>query len=98
MAEKDYWKIDRKLVKHVAQIARLELTEEELNKFTEQLKSILHAFKSIDAVDTANVEPSFHPQPLKNDWRDDKVKPWQWQPLANTKHKEGKYFKGPKIV
>ena len=85
-------------MKRVAKVARLELTEDELKKFTEQLKSVLEAFKRIDEVDTAKVEPSFHPQPLSNDWREDEVKPWKWKPLENTKHKEGKNFKGPKIV
>ncbi len=99
MAEqKDYWNVDEKLVKRVAKVARLNLTEEELESFTRQLRSVLDAFRKIDEVDTEGVEPSFHPQPLSNDWREDEVKPWKWKPLDNTKHKEGKSFKGPKIV
>lgn len=98
MVRADYWKIDKKLVEHVAKIARLQLTDEEIKKFTQQLEGILQAFKAIDEVDTADVKPSFHPQELRNDWREDEVKPWRWQPLANTKHKEEKYFKGPRIV
>lgn len=94
----DYWKIDKELVKRVAKNAKLELTEEEIEKFTKQLESILSAFKSIDEVDTKNVEPSFHPQEIENVWREDKPHKWEWAPLANTKHKEGKYFKGPKAV
>jgi len=92
------WEIDEKLVDHVAKIARVNLTEQEIEKFSKQLENILQAFKELDEVDTSGVEPSFHPQELKNVWREDKVKSWKWDPLENTKHKEKKYFKGPKIV
>jgi len=92
------WKIDEKLVDHVAKIARVNLTEKEVKKFSKQLENILQAFKELDEVDTSGIEPSFHPQELKNVWREDKAKPWKWEPLDNTKHKEKKYFKGPKIV
>lgn len=98
LAKQKYWSVNKDLVEHVAKIARLELTEEEIERFTIQLKAVLKAFKNIDEVDTSDVKPSFHPQPLANNWREDEVKLWKWQPLDNTKHKEGKYFKGPKIV
>ena len=92
------WDVNEELVKRVAKIARLELTGEEIQRFTAQLRSILDAFKKIDEVGTEGVKPSFHPQQLSNDWREDEAKPWHWQPLSNTKHKEGKHFKGPRIV
>jgi aspartyl-tRNA(Asn)/glutamyl-tRNA(Gln) amidotransferase subunit C len=94
----DYWKIDKQLVKRVAENARLKLSEQELEKFTKQLEDILQAFKEIDKVDTDRIKPSFHPQEIKNVLREDKCKEWKWDPLANTKHKEKKYFKGPRIV
>jgi aspartyl-tRNA(Asn)/glutamyl-tRNA(Gln) amidotransferase subunit C len=94
----DYWKIDKQLVKRVAENSRLKLSEQELEKFTKQLEDILKSFKEIDKVDTDKVKPSFHPQEIKNVFREDKVKEWKWDPLANTKHKEKKYFKGPRIV
>ena len=94
----DYWKIDKELIKKVAVNARLKLTDQEIEKFTKQMSAILEAFKEIDQVDTSNTKPSFHPQEIKNVFRDDIAKEWDWQPLDNTKHKEGKYFKGPKII
>ena len=96
--DKDTWTVDEDTVRRVAKVARLKLTEEELQSFTNQLRSVLDAFRKMDEVDTKDVEPSFHPQQLANDWREDEAKQWHWQPLANTKHKEGKNFKGPKIV
>lgn len=94
----EYWKIDKVLLEHVSKIARLELTEEEKKKFVKQLEDILKAFKKIDEVNTAKIKPSFHPIEIKNVMREDEVKVWKWEPLANTKHKEKKYFKGPRIV
>jgi len=92
------WKIDKKLVERIAKVARVELTADELDKFSKQLKNILAAFKDIDEVDTKDVEPSFHPQELKNVWREDAAEEWTWDPLENTEHKEDKHFKGPRIV
>jgi len=94
----DYWKIDKELVKRVASNARLKLSEQEIEKFTKQLSDVLSAFKEIDEVDTADIKPSFHPQEIKNVFREDLAKEWIWQPLDNTKHKEEKCFKGPRIV
>ena len=94
----DYWKIDKELVKRIASNAKLKLNDDEIENFTQQLSDVLGNFKKLDEVDTKNVKASFHPQEIKNVYRDDKAESWNWQPLANTKHKEGKYFKGPKIV
>ena len=94
----DYWEIDKELVKRVANNARLKLTDEEITKFTRQLEDILVAFKSLDEVNTDKVKPSFHPQEISDVYREDKAEKFDWDPLANTKHKEGKYFKGPRIV
>lgn len=93
-----YWDINEKLVEHVISIARLKLSDEEIKKFTKQLKNILTAFKKIDEVNTTDIKPSFHPQEIKNVMREDKVKKWKWKPLENTIHKEKNYFKGPRTV
>jgi aspartyl-tRNA(Asn)/glutamyl-tRNA(Gln) amidotransferase subunit C len=93
----DQWTIDRGLVARIAKVARLELTEDEIEKFTKQLKVILEAFRELDDVDTEGVEPSFHPQELSNVLREDEANPWSWNPLENTEHREDKHFKGPRI-
>ena len=98
MQEKSFKKIDEKLVEHVSKLARLELTKEEIEKFSREMEEILDAFKNIDEVNTEKVEPSFHPQKIKNVWREDKPEDWRWNPLENSRQKENKYFKGPRIV
>jgi len=92
------WKIDKKLIENLSKIARVRLTEQEKEKFLKQMSRILDAFNDIDSADTEGVQPSFHPQELKNVWREDEVVPFEWNPLSNAKNKEGRYFKGPKII
>lgn len=93
----DYWKIDKKLIEHIASIARLSLTEKEKELYIKQLSEVLDAFKQIDHVDT-NLSPAFHPVPVEDVWREDKVAKARWNPLGNARHKEKGYFKGPRIV
>jgi aspartyl-tRNA(Asn)/glutamyl-tRNA(Gln) amidotransferase subunit C len=92
--------IDRALIQHVAEVARINLTESEINEFLPQLKEIIKAFSEIQEVNTDNTEPSFHPIQLKNALREDKPKESLANELAlrNTKHKKDGYFKGPKIL
>lgn len=96
----DKAKIDKELVKHVAEVARLNLTEEEITKFTPQLKEIIDVFSEINEVNTDNTKPSFQPVELKNALREDTPKECltQEQALRNAKHKKDGYFKGPKAI
>lgn len=92
--------IDRKLLEHVAELARLKLTEEEIRKFLPQLKEALEFFSKLQEVGTENVKPSFQPVELKNAMRDDVEKKCltQEEALSQTEHKKDGYFKGPKAV
>ena len=92
--------VDRKLLEHVAQVARLKLTEEEIKKFLPQLKEVLEFFSKLQEVDTDNVNPSFHPVELKNVMRDDSEKEClsQDEALSLTEHKKDGYFKGPRAI
>ena len=92
--------VDRKLLEHVADVARLKLTEEEIKKFLPQLKEALEFFLQLEEVDTSNVKPSFQPVELKNAMRDDVEKECltQEEALSQTEHKKDGYFKGPMAV
>ena len=67
-------KVDKELVKYIAHLSRIKLTEKELEKFPLQLENILAYVEKLDKVDVKNVEPTSHVLPLKNVYRDDKVK------------------------
>lgn len=87
-------------VRRVARLARLELDEEELARFTRQLGAILEAFRRLQEVDTEGVDPTFYPLPLHNVMRDDRVRPSLPvdKVLANAPEREGDYFKVPRII
>lgn len=61
------------LTRKVAKLARLELTEEEIGEFTEQLQKILDHIESLKEIDVSGVEPLMHPLELETPLRDDEV-------------------------
>jgi len=69
----DPHRITRDDVAHVARLARLSLTDEELDRFTGQLAHILDHATGLAALDLGAVEPTTHPYPLSNVLRDDVV-------------------------
>ena len=93
-------KITGKDVEHVAMLAKLAITEEEKQLFTEQLNVILEYVDQLNAVDTEHIEPTSHVIPVQNVMRDDSVVPSlpQSEILKNAPEKEDQYFKVPKIV
>jgi aspartyl-tRNA(Asn)/glutamyl-tRNA(Gln) amidotransferase subunit C len=68
-------RLSRGEVAHVARLARLTLTDAELDVFTEQLAAVLDHAADVEALDVAGVPPTSHPYPLRNVLRDDEVAP-----------------------
>jgi aspartyl-tRNA(Asn)/glutamyl-tRNA(Gln) amidotransferase subunit C len=67
--------ISRDEVLHVARLARLELTDEEVERFTEQLSAILEAVAKVSELDLSAVAPTAHPPDLVNVWAQDEPRP-----------------------
>jgi aspartyl-tRNA(Asn)/glutamyl-tRNA(Gln) amidotransferase subunit C len=93
-------KISKQEVEHVAKLARLELSEQEKEKLTDQLSNILTYVETLNSLDTKGVEPTSHVLDLKNVMRDDVAEPGltQEQALANAPDKAAGHFKVPKII
>lgn len=93
-------RVDKELIKYVAELARLKLTEKEIDKFLPQLKESLEYFSKLSKVKTDNVKPSFQPVEIKNVLREDKEERClsQEEALSLTDHKKDGYFKGPRAV
>jgi aspartyl-tRNA(Asn)/glutamyl-tRNA(Gln) amidotransferase subunit C len=89
--------ITRDEVLHVAKLARLALTEDEIAKFQEQLSAILEAVSKVDELDLSDVEPTAHPLELSNVWAADEPRPSLpvEEALANAPDREGDYFRVP---
>lgn len=88
-------KLSRDEVKHIATLARVGLTEEELERFSEQLSHILESFAILQELDTTGVPPTSHPVPLSNVFRSDAVE-GSYPPediLSNAPQREDGFFK-----
>ena len=88
-------KLSREEVLHIALLARLGLTETEVDRLSEQLSNILENFEILQQVDTSNVPPTAQSIPLQNVVKDDEVAASlpQSQVLANAPRKEGDFFR-----
>jgi aspartyl-tRNA(Asn)/glutamyl-tRNA(Gln) amidotransferase subunit C len=86
-------------VEHVAKLARLELIEEEKEKFSKQLDAILKHMDQLNEVDTTGVEPMAHAFAIKNVMREDKIVQEfsRDEMLVNAPDEEDGFFKVPKI-
>ena len=97
--------ITKKEVEHVARLARLALSEEEKDRYTTQLGSILTYIEKMSALNTDHVTPMTHALPLSNVWREDKCEPSTSETLgsreeilANAPNREGPLFKVKKVI
>ena len=84
--------LDPALVKKVARLARLSPGEQELDSLSHELGKILEHFQNIEALDTDDVEPTYHPQDLLDSLRPDQVQPSFDQTVfmeLTPKHKDG---------
>lgn len=88
-------RLSREEVLHIARLARLGLTEAEIDKFREQLSNILENFEVLKQVDTSDVPPTAQSIALQNVMREDEAVPSlpPDEVLANAPRKEGDYFR-----
>ena len=84
---------------HVARLARLALSEEEVERFREQLSAILEAVGKVSELDLEGVEPTSHPLELTNVFGEDEPRPSlsREQALANAPDPEDGFFGVPAV-
>ena len=68
--------LEKKDIEHIAKLARLKLSEEELEKYRAQLSDVFGYIDQLQEVDTTNVEPTAQVTGLENGFREDEVKDW----------------------
>ncbi len=90
-------RITREEVLHVARLARLELSDEEVARFQDQLSDILEAVSKVSELDLADVPPTAHPLAIANAWAEDE--PHACLSLdeasANAPDRDDDYFRTP---
>lgn len=93
-------KISQQEVEHVAHLARLHLSREELRTMTTQLDMILSYVAKLDELDTSSVEPTTHALSVTNAFREDKVKPSLTlrEALANAPEHDEVFFVVPRVI
>ena len=89
--------IEREQLRHVAHLARLELSDEELERLGPQLNDIIDAVSKVSELDLSDVPPTAHPLDVVNVWGEDEPRPCLPvdEALANAPEREGNFFKVP---
>jgi aspartyl-tRNA(Asn)/glutamyl-tRNA(Gln) amidotransferase subunit C len=87
-------------VAHVARLARLELSPEEVELYASQLAQVLDYAAQVAALDTAGVAPTAHPLPVRNVLRPDVAVPGlqRAEALSQAPEAEGGLFRVPRIL
>ena len=93
-------KITHDEVRHVAQLARLDLTDAEVDRMTGQLDAILSYVAKLDELDTTGVAVTTHTQDVVNAFREDEVRPSlpRERALAGAPEQNGEAFVVPRII
>ena len=92
--------ISRDEVLHVARLARLALTDDEVERLTEELGAILDAVGVVAELDLEDVPPTSHPLDLVNVWDEDEPRPSLTleEVFANAPERDGDLFRVPPTV
>jgi aspartyl-tRNA(Asn)/glutamyl-tRNA(Gln) amidotransferase subunit C len=92
--------VSREEVRHLADLARIELSDEELDHLAPQLAVIIDSVASINGVAAGDIPPTSHALPLTNVFREDVVRPGLTaeEALAGAPEEEQQRFKVPRIL
>lgn len=92
--------IDLKTVQHIANLAKLELSDEEASAFSDQLTDILGHFKKLEEVDTSSEECLYTPNPIAQRLREDEVVEFNERQkiIDNAPESSGQLIKVPPVV
>ena len=92
--------IGKQEVRHIAKLANLDFSEEEIDRFTQQFNSILEYVACLNSLDTSAIEPTAHVGSGSHALRDDVLVPSisREEALANAPESDRGHFKVPKVI
>jgi aspartyl-tRNA(Asn)/glutamyl-tRNA(Gln) amidotransferase subunit C len=83
-------------IRHLAWLSRLELTEEEISKYTEQIKEIIAYLDKLDLISSAEIEPVRSKKKI-SELRKDHVEPFDGDALESSKNRKDGFITGPRL-
>lgn len=92
--------IDQKTIRHIANLSRIEISNDQAQKYAKDLSKVLDYFDQISKINTQDIEPMCTPIENENHWREDQVVS-EYSPeeiLANAPDRAGNLFKVPPVV
>lgn len=91
---------DPQVVRHVAHLARLKISDDEVTMYARQLAGVLAHMQQLQAVDTRDVVPTAHPLDVTNMLRDDTIQTScsAAEALANAPQRQDEFFRVPKVL
>ncbi|PIR20446.1 MAG: Asp-tRNA(Asn)/Glu-tRNA(Gln) amidotransferase GatCAB subunit C [Deltaproteobacteria bacterium CG11_big_fil_rev_8_21_14_0_20_47_16] len=92
--------INKKLIDHIAHLARLRFPEADLERYTQKAKHILEYVERLKAVNTEGIEPTAHAVDAVGFMRDDEAQAFDNREaiLANAPERDGDFFQVPKVL
>ncbi|MDZ7766588.1 MAG: Asp-tRNA(Asn)/Glu-tRNA(Gln) amidotransferase subunit GatC [Melioribacteraceae bacterium] len=92
--------VNKDEVKNIAKLAKLKLSESEVEEFTGDMNKILDYMDKLNELDTGNVKPLYHPLEGTNVFRDDQLKNSinREDALKNAPQRTEEFFKVPKVI
>lgn len=87
-------------VRHISHLCRLQLSQEDIDRFTADLGEIIDYVNQIQKLDTSGIDPTFQTAPLSNIFREDIIKKSlsPEEVLSNAPDRESDYFRMPRIM
>jgi aspartyl-tRNA(Asn)/glutamyl-tRNA(Gln) amidotransferase subunit C len=93
-------RITKEQVEHVANLARLSVSKEDVELFTKQLDDIISFAEQLNELDTDNIEPTTHVLDIKNVLREDEPREWltREEALKNAPDQQDGQIKVPSVL
>ena len=88
--------VSREEIKHLGRLSKLELTEEEISRYTLQIEEIIGYLNKLDSISLSQIE-SVRSRKNISELRKDHVEPFKGDPLQGSKNRKDGFIKGPRL-
>jgi aspartyl-tRNA(Asn)/glutamyl-tRNA(Gln) amidotransferase subunit C len=88
--------VSREEIKHLGRLSKLELTEEEISRYTLQIEEIIGYLNKLDSISLSQIE-SVRSRKNISELRKDHVEPFKGDPLEGSKNRKDGFIKGPRL-